>query len=77
MNINDFLTSLRDELELENELSHESKIKELAEWDSLTAMVLIGYISKEFDVNLNASDLDEIETVKDLIVKIGVEKIED
>ena len=45
----DFFTNLKEELELEVALNGAINFKELDEWDSMTAMVLIGYVSSEFD----------------------------
>ena len=51
-----------------------SSIKDLDEWDSLSAMVLIGYVSDNFDVTLNADDIESITTFNSLIETIGEEK---
>lgn len=69
-----FLQLLVDELELESEISLSTNIKELDEWDSMLAMMLIGVVSNEFDKSLSAKDIDEITTVQSLIDKIGTEK---
>lgn len=71
MKVKDFLEELREELELESRLETDSVFKELEEWDSLTSMVLIGYISRKFDISLNAEDLVEMSTVEDLMQKVG------
>ncbi|MNL03096.1 Phosphopantetheine attachment site [compost metagenome] len=70
----DFISGLAEELEIETTLESTTNIKELDEWDSMAAMVLIGYVSNEFGVTLNADDLKEISTVESLIERIGIDK---
>ena len=76
MNIQIFLNELSEELELENVLELNTNLKELDEWDSMTAMLLIGYVSEKFKVTLNGGDISEIDTVGSLINKIGDDKFE-
>lgn len=66
-----FLELLVEELELENALTLESNLKELEEWDSMTAMLLIGVVSNEFAKTLTADDIKELTTVQSLVDKIG------
>lgn len=70
----DFISGLAEELEIETTFESTTNIKELDEWDSMAAMVLIGYVSNEFGVALNADDLKEITTVESLIQRIGIDK---
>lgn len=74
MTTSEFILGLVEELELENTLDNNTNLKDLEEWDSMAAMVLIGYVSNEFGVTLNADDLKDITTVDSLIVRIGLEK---
>lgn len=74
MEIEKFLKLLVEELELESPLSVTTNLKELEEWDSMVAMMLIGVVSNEFDMTLSAKDIEEITTIQSLINKIGVEK---
>lgn len=70
----EFILGLAEELEIETTLESTTNIKDLDEWDSMAAMLLIGYVSNVFGVTLNADDLKEITTVDSLIEKIGIEK---
>ena len=69
-----FLSRLKDELEFECELKINTNIKELDEWDSMAAMVLIGFVSDEFGLTLNSDDIAAITTIESLIKKIGQDK---
>ena len=70
----DFIKLLQDELEYETELSGVTLIKELEEWDSMSAMILIGVIAQNFGVTLNANDIKAITTVDSIVGIIGSEK---
>lgn len=72
----DFMLGLQEELELELQLTGDTDLKSLEEWDSMAAMLLIGYVSNEFGVTLNADDIKNITTVDSLIVMIGIDKFE-
>ena len=70
----EFLTRLKEELEFESNLEINTNIKELDDWDSMAAMVLIGFVSDEFGITLNAYDIAAITTIESLIQKIGLDK---
>lgn len=74
MDKNQFLVNLKDELELECEINVETNLKELDEWDSVLAMVLIGFVLDNFGVTLNADDLNEMNSINSLMDIIGKEK---
>jgi acyl carrier protein len=74
MTKHEFFVNLVEELELEIEINESTNLKELDEWDSMTAMVLIGFVSSEFNVTLTSDDLKEINTINSLINKIGEDK---
>lgn len=69
-----FLSKLQEELEFETELTETTNLKDLDEWDSMGAMVLIGFVSEEFGVTLNADDIKAMTTINSLIEKIGLDK---
>jgi len=72
----EFFVNLKEELEIDVALVGVINLKNLDEWDSMTAMVLIGYVSNEFGVTLTAEDLEVITTIDSLIEKIGVDKFD-
>lgn len=74
MTTQEFILGLQEELELEITLESTSKLKELDEWDSMAAMVLIGFVSNEFDVILNPEDIKEMTTIDSLMERIGLDK---
>jgi len=74
MNKQAFLLEIREALEIETILLEDTNLKELEEWDSMTAMMLIGYVSEVFDTELTPKDILNLTTVRSLILKIGEEK---
>ena len=75
MNIETFLLKLQNELEIEsNPLQLETQLNELDEWDSMTALLLIDFVSKEFNVILDAEELMDLTSIESLIELIGKEK---
>ena len=74
MKTSEFIFRLKEELEFDSDLEINTNIKALDEWDSMAAMVLIGFVSDQFDITLNADDIAAITTIESLIVKIGQDK---
>ena len=72
----DFLKAIKEELELDVVLGFETNLKDLEEWDSMCAMVLMGFVSNEFNVNLNPTDLAEMSTISSLMTRIGLDKFD-
>ncbi|RZF58883.1 acyl carrier protein [Sphingobacterium corticibacterium] len=70
----EFLKNLQEVLEVEQTLTVETNLKDLDEWDSMTAMLLIGYVSDEFGVTLTGDNIGEISTVQSVIDFIGESK---
>jgi acyl carrier protein len=76
MKKSELLSRLREELELESELTLETDLKQLPEWDSLTNLMLIGFVENNFQVILTVKDLEGDLTVKSLIDSISNEKFQ-
>lgn len=74
MDKNDFFLRLQEDLELDKDVNGETNFKDLDEWDSMAAMVLIGLVNEEFSITLNSDDIENITTVNSLIERIGTDK---
>lgn len=65
--INKFLNSLSDVLEISNSsLNYESKLEEI-NWDSLSVIGCISIVDDLFEVRLSGEDLSNSSSVKDII----------
>lgn len=77
MTKNDFLELFAEKLEIANKnLTLETRLDSLDEWDSWNRLALMGLVDENFQVNLTSKDLDEIVIFEDLIKKIGEQKFE-
>lgn len=68
MNIHEFTKKLEVELEGidPGSLTPETVYRGLKNWSSMHALIIIAFIDLNFDITLNAQDLKNTQTVKDL-----------
>ena len=77
MKIEDFISKLEEEYEdlTPGTLNPGSVFREVFEWNSINALILIALVKTEYDVTINAEDIATSKTVADLfqIIKSRVE----
>lgn len=77
MELKDFITNFAEQFEDTdaNEIKADTVFKELDEWSSLIALMVIAMADEEYNVTLLAGDIREAETIEDLfnIVKAKAE----
>jgi len=68
MNIDEFIAHLQQEYEdlKPGILKPESVFREVFEWNSINALILIALVKTEYDVTINAEDIATSKTVADL-----------
>ncbi|MFZ4520171.1 MAG: acyl carrier protein [Bacteroidales bacterium] len=68
MKIEDFIAKLEEEYEdlKPGTLTPESVFREVFEWNSINALILIAMVKVEYDVTINAEDIATSNTVADL-----------
>ena len=68
MNIQEFIKNIEDEFDdlKPGMLKADSKFREVFEWNSINALILIAMVKTEYDVTLNADDLIKSKTVNDI-----------
>lgn len=68
MNINEFINHLEEEFEdiPKGTLKPESNYREVFEWSSINALILIALVKTEYDVTINAQDIAGSKTIEDL-----------
>ena len=71
MNRQEFLTQMQDVLQTDEELSYETALDDLAEWDSL-AVATMAFLDKEFGVKTTMKDYKEMSTIADIAQKAGL-----
>lgn len=68
MNIKDFIKKIEEEFEdlQPNSLEATDVLKEKFTWDSINALIFLAHVNVEYDVEINAEELIQSETVQDL-----------
>ena len=72
MNKEEFLVQMQDVLQTEAELSMETVLDELDEWDSLSMMATMAFLDKNFGVKMKIADIKALATIGDIATKAGV-----
>jgi len=76
MRIDNFIDELKDALEIENEnkeITLETDLRYLEEYDSLSVLAIIAMIDKNFGKQIPSSDFAKVTTVRSLMDLIGKE----
>jgi len=68
MKIDDFISHLEEEYEdmVPGTLKPDSIFREVFEWNSINALILIAMVKTEYDVPINAEDIATSKTIEDL-----------
>jgi len=72
MTKDEFLVQMQDVLQTDDNLTAETVLDDLAEWDSLSMMATMAFFDKNFGVKIGLRDFKEMNTMSDLIAKAGV-----
>ncbi len=68
----EFLSKMQDVLQTEDELSLDTVLDDLAEWDSLSVMATMAFLDKDFGVKTTMKDYKNMETIGDIAQKAGL-----
>lgn len=71
MTFNDFLLKFKDILQSEEEITSDTLLSDLEDWDSMTTMTISGWLS-EIGRPATYAELSKLKTVKDVAEKVGV-----
>lgn len=68
MKIEDFITHLEEEYEdiTPGTLKPGSVFREVFEWSSINALIMIALVKTQYDVTINADDIATSKTIEDL-----------
>lgn len=72
MNKEEFLTQMQDVLQTDEELTFDTVLDDLVEWDSLSVMATMAFLDKEFGVKTTMKDFRDVKTIGDLAAKAGL-----
>lgn len=73
MNKEEFLVQMQDVLQTETELTMETVLDELDEWDSLSMMATMAFLDKNFGIKLKIAEIKTLGTLGDIAAKAGVQ----
>ena len=79
MKTTDFINELKDALEIEDEdqqITLETYLKDLEEYDSLSVLSIIAMIDKNFGKQISSTDFAKVTTISSLMDLIGIECFE-
>ena len=63
---------MQDVLQTETELTFDTVLDDLDEWDSLSIMATMAFANKNFGISLKMADFVELKTLEDLAQKLGL-----
>ena len=72
MNKEEFLKEIENILQSDNQLSFNTELSEIEEWDSLSRMTLMVFLQNNFNIKVTLSELQELKTVNDIAQKAGL-----
>ena len=72
MTTEEFLVQMQDVLQTDAELTMETVLADLDEWDSLSMMATMAFLDKDFGVKVKIADLKALVTIADIAAKAGV-----
>ncbi len=68
----EFLIEMQDVLQTEEDLTFETTLEDLEEWDSLSVMGTMAFLDKRFDIKTTMSDYAAMKTIGDIAAKAGL-----
>lgn len=68
----EFLNELVEVLQTEDEISFDTVLADLDEWDSLSVMATMAFLDKSFGVKTTMKDYKEMKTIGDIAKKAGL-----
>lgn len=74
MKLEDFCELIGTELKEESIITPKTNFKELENYGSLSAVVILDLVEKQFNVKINPRGFRSIATIEDLVEAIGAEK---
>lgn len=72
MNKKQFLEEMVEVLQTEDEITMDTVLEDLEEWDSLSIMSTMAFLDKNFGVKTNMADYKNMTTIVDIARKAGL-----
>ena len=72
MTKDEFMVEMQDVLQTETELTADTVLSDLDEWDSLSIMATMAFLDKHFGVKMKLADFRALSTIGDIAAKVGL-----
>ncbi len=72
MNREEFLKEFKKAIQTEEDVTFESSLLNLEEWDSLGMMATIALLDNSFNLKYTIADMQNMDTVEDLLKNTGL-----
>lgn len=72
MNRDEFLKEFKKAIQTEEDVTFESSLLNLEEWDSLGMMATIAFLDNSFNLKYTIADMQNMDTVEDLLKNTGL-----
>ena len=72
MTRDEFIVEMQDVLQTDEQLTAETVLADLAEWDSRAVMATMAFLDRNFGVKLSIADIKELNTIGDIAAKAGL-----
>ena len=66
----EFLKTIKQELEIESKIVENTRFKDLDEWDSMCALLLSSLLSERYNMDIKPNEFQNYDTIMDLYNKI-------
>ena len=67
----EFLEQLSEIFQTDKELSFDTNLDSLEEWDSLSKITTLAFLDREFGISLLVSDIENFKTIEDIANATG------
>ncbi|WP_430813445.1 phosphopantetheine-binding protein [Carboxylicivirga sp. RSCT41] len=72
----EFIEIIKEELEIDEQITMDTRFDSLEIWDSVARLVLISLIDEKFQMQISAEEIKLLGTPADLINKVGLSRFE-
>lgn len=69
----EFVAEMQDVLQTDAELTMDTILADLDEWDSLSMMAVMAFMNKNFGISLKIADLKAFATIGDIAAKANIQ----
>jgi len=73
MTKDEFFKKIKDVIQAKIELTADTNLLDLEEWDSLSKVLTTAFLDKEFGIKVTNKEVQDFDTIRDIMIKAGVQ----